>query len=239
MLAHHKDRLFFISIPIGTDNVREWRLVRLNYYDSIIQSTSCVKTGNFLCEFYRCHPADGQFNATNQRFWLQYFKEADLLHPNRTADNHLIMTSNTSNAYAIRHNLKIARNNIHILHEGTFIHGPFNFATGHNRMTRDRIGQEDWQALEKHSHMFQNSVPDLDDPTYPIRVDDEVHISCPGIHQDMFNHMFALQSSDDDLCLVKLRILIPIHLTLTTARNTLRGSTARKLKVRTTQAHIH
>ena len=198
MLYKENDRLFFISTLTGTNNVREWRLVRLNYYESLIDSPSCMKTGNFLCKFYRCHPADEQLNAINQRFWLQYFKTADLLHPKRTADNHLVRTSNTSKAYATEHDLKIARNYIEILHDDTFIHGPFNFATAHNRKTSDRIGQEDWQALANHRHMFQNSISGLDDPTYSLRVDNEFHISCPGIHQDVFDHMFALPDSDDD-----------------------------------------
>ena len=85
-----------------------------------------------------------------------------------------------------------------MLHRDTFIHGPFNFATVHNRKTRDRIGQEDWQALADHSHMFQNSVPSFDVPTYSIHVDNGVHFSCPGTHQDMFNDMFPLQMSDDE-----------------------------------------
>jgi len=192
------DRLFFISIPIGTNNVREWRLVRLNYEISICHSPSCLETGKFLFEFYRCHPADWRFNAINQRFWLQYFKEADLLHPDQAADNHLIKPSDSSKAYAIKHNLVVASNYINVLHEDTFIHGPFNFATVHNRKTRDRIGQEDWQVLANHSHMFQNSVPSFDVPAYSIHVDNGVHASCPGTHQDIFDHMFALPNDDDD-----------------------------------------
>ena len=108
------------------------------------------------------------------------------------------MTSNSSDAYAMDHNLKNAGKYVHVLHEDTFIHGPLNFATGQNHKTRDRIGQEDWQALADHRHMFLNSVPGHDAPTYSIQVDNEVHMICPGIHQDMFNHMFALQSDDDE-----------------------------------------
>ena len=195
-----KDKLFFISIPTDTDtnNGREWRLVRLNFFVSIMHTPSCLKTGkDFLCEFYRCHPADLQFNAIDQRYWLQYFTKADLIHPRQIADNHLIMTSNSSDAYAMENNLKNARNYIDVLLEDTFIHGPFNFATGQNQKTRDRIGQEDWQALANHSHMFQNSVPGHDAPTYPIQVDNGVQIICPGTHQDMFSHLFALQSDDE------------------------------------------
>ena len=193
-----KDKLFFISISIGTNNVREWRLVRLNFELSVSHSLSCLETGHFMCEFYRCHPADWRFNAINQRFWLQYFKDADLLHSDQVADNHLIKPSDSSAAYALKNHLVIARKFVHLLHQDTFIHGPFDFATVHNRKTRDRIGQEDWQALANHSHMFQNPVPSFDVPTYSIHVDNGVHFSCPGTHQDMFHHMFPLRMSDDD-----------------------------------------
>ena len=82
-----------------------------------------------------------------------------------------------------------------------FIHGPLNCATVHNLKTRDRIGQEDWQVLANHSHMFQNSVPsfDFDVPAYSIHVDNGVHVSCPVSHhhQDIFNHMFYHPGDDD------------------------------------------
>ena len=193
------DRLFFISIPIGTNDVREWRLVRLNYEILISHSPSCLETGKFLCEFYSCHPADWRFNAINQRFWLQHFKEVDLLHPDQPSDNHLIKPSDSSRAYAIKHNLVVATKYIHMLHKDTFIHGPFNFSTVHNRKTRDRIGQADWQVLANHSHMFQNSIPSFDVPTYSIHVDNGVQVSCPITHRDTFGHMFAHQSDEDSL----------------------------------------
>ena len=63
---------------------------------------SCLETGKFLCEFYISHPADWRFNAINQRFWLQHFKEADLLHPDQPHDSHLVKPSSSSRSYAIK-----------------------------------------------------------------------------------------------------------------------------------------
>ena len=108
------------------------------------------------------------------------------------------MTSKSSDEYALDHKLTNAGKYIDMLHEGTFIHGPFNFATGQNLNTRDRIGQEDWQALAVHSHRFQNPVPDQDTPIYRIQVDNVTHIICPGTNQEMFSSLFALQSDDDE-----------------------------------------
>ena len=110
----------------------------------------------------------------------------------------MIKPSDSSKAYAIKNNLVVASKYINVLHEDTFIHGPFNFATVHNRKTRDWIGQEDWQVLANHSHMFQNSIPSFDVPAYSIHVDNGVHASCPGNHQNIFNHMFELLNSDDE-----------------------------------------
>ena len=43
-----EDRLFFISIPIGTNDVREWRLVELMFELSVQLSPSCMQTGKFM-----------------------------------------------------------------------------------------------------------------------------------------------------------------------------------------------
>ena len=156
---------------MGTNDVREWRLIQLDYESSVRRSPSCIETGKFLCDFYISHPSDWRFTAINQRFWLQHFKEADLLHPDQAHESHLIKPSSTSRTYAIKNHLVVARKYVHMLHEDTFIHGPFDFATVHNRKTRDRIAQADWLALANHSHMYQNSVPRFDVPTYSIHVD--------------------------------------------------------------------
>ena len=41
-----EDRFFFISTPIGTNGVQEWRLVQLMFELSVELSPSCMQTGN-------------------------------------------------------------------------------------------------------------------------------------------------------------------------------------------------
>ena len=65
-----EDRLFFISISIGTNDVLEWRLVQLMFELSVQSSPSCMQTGKFLVDYYISHPADWRYNVVNQRFWL-------------------------------------------------------------------------------------------------------------------------------------------------------------------------
>jgi hypothetical protein len=104
---------------------------------------SCMQTGKFLVDFYISHPADWRFNAVNQRFWLQYFRELDVLHPDQASETHLIRPLPPSAAHAICHHLVPAQKYVHLLHEDTFIHGPFDFAKVNNCKTRDQIREQD------------------------------------------------------------------------------------------------
>jgi hypothetical protein len=150
------------------------------FEQSVELSPSCMQTGKFLVDFYISHPADWRFNAVNQRFWLQYFKESDVLHPDQASETHLVRPSPSSAGYAIRHHLVPARKYVQLLHEDTFIHGPFDFATVNNRKTRDRISKKNWQVLASFSHLFQNPLPSFDVPTYSVHVDNGVHIVFNG-----------------------------------------------------------
>ena len=120
----------------------------------------------------------------NQRFWFQYFKESDVLHPGEAGETHLVRPSPSFAGYAIGHNLVPARKYVHLLHEDIFIHGPFDVATVNNRKTRDRISKLDWQVLASFSHRFQNPLPRFDVPTYLVHVDNGVHAVFYGKFHD-------------------------------------------------------
>ena len=47
--------------------------------------------------------------------------------------------------------------------------------------------------MANHSHMFQNSIPSFDVPTYSIHVDNGVYFSFLDKHHEMFYH-----DSDED-----------------------------------------
>jgi hypothetical protein len=72
------DRLFFVLHSIGSNDAREWRLVRAAFEDSISLYPSSTQDGQFLFEFYICHPSDWRYNAINQRYWLQYHDLLDI-----------------------------------------------------------------------------------------------------------------------------------------------------------------
>ena len=124
VLVLSDDKLFFISFSIGP-NVREWRLAQLDFDTSVRLSPSCMLTGRYLFEFYLCHPSDFWYNAINQRYWLQYFSESDILHPAQASTTHLVKPSASFRDFASRNTLVSARQFVHLLQK-TFINGPFN-----------------------------------------------------------------------------------------------------------------
>jgi hypothetical protein len=171
------DKLFFVSHSIGTNNSREWRLVRLAFTDSMSLYPSCTLDGRFLFGFYICHPSNWHYNALNQGYWLQYHGREDLACPDLSTDTHLVRLSDTSDDYTARHKLRPFRKWLNITHLDTFIHGPFEFATVHGQKTRDSVSQDDWDILQCHTSMFQNSLPRFDVPTYSIHMDRSAHVS--------------------------------------------------------------
>ena len=139
-------------------------------------------------EFYVLHPSDVRYNATNQRYWLQYSDRTGICNDHLNA--HLITPSDTSEDRAKHHNLRPIRCWVNLTHGDTYVHGPFDFATVRGRKTRDRIDQSSWDDLASKSSMFSNPVPRCDLPTYSIHVDRGIHTTIPkmvAVAQDMPN----------------------------------------------------
>ncbi len=179
LIISSTDKLFFIAHKIDTADCYEWRLVRVAFRDSVSLYPSCLQDGRFLVKFYMAHPTDTHYNAINQRFCLQY---RDCNAPTfGTMDAHLITLSDTSADCAARHHLVTVRSWVNLTHGDKYLHGPFDFAVVSGRKTRDRIGQDSWDALATKTLMFTNRIPRFDLPTYSIHVDRGVHTILPGI----------------------------------------------------------
>jgi hypothetical protein len=173
-IINSADKLFFISRKIGF-SIREWRLVRVAFSASTSSYPSCLEDGKYIVDFYSSHPADCRLNAINQRFWLRYHTQEDLMGPCSTCDTHLIRPSDTSEAYASRHHLLPFRQYVNLTHSDTYIHGPFDFATLGGRKTRDRVCSDDWSILRSRKEMFHNSPPSVEVATYSVHVDSCAH----------------------------------------------------------------
>ena len=140
-IINSADKLFFISRKIEF-GIREWHLVRVAFSASTSSYPSCLKDGKYIVDFYSSHPVDFCLNAINQRFWLCYHTQEDLMGPCLSCDTHLIRPSDTSEAYASQH-----RQYINLTHLDTYIHGPFDFATLGGHKSCNRISANDWSIL--------------------------------------------------------------------------------------------
>jgi hypothetical protein len=170
-IIQSSDKLFFVSLSIGLNDARKWRLARVSFQDSMSLYPSCTQDGRYLFKFYICHPSDWHYNAINQCYLLQYHGLDEVATPSPSTDAHLIRPSDTSDSYANRHKLVPFRKWLNISHLDTFIHGPFDFASIRGRKSHDRISQEDWDILGRHTSMFNKPLPKFDVPTYSIHVD--------------------------------------------------------------------
>jgi hypothetical protein len=141
--------------------------------DSISFYPSALQDGRFLVEFYVAHPNDVRFNATNQRFWLQYCNHTAPTFG--TMDIHLITPLDTSEKCALHQHLVLVHCWVNLTHSDTFIYGPFDFATVCGRKTRDCVDQDAWNSLSSTSSMIVNKVPCFDLLTYSIHLDHSVH----------------------------------------------------------------
>jgi len=197
-IINSSDRLFFISHSLGNPNTCEWRLVCMAFSDSTSLSPSCLQDGRFLMEFYTLHHADVRFNASNQRYWLQYHSIGDIATPTPSTTTHLIRPSDTSEAHAACHRLVPFRRWINLTHSGTVLHGPFECASVNGRKTRDRISPADWDVLATFSALYQNPLPRFDLPSYSIHVDRGIHSTfCDQANADAL--CAAANCSDDRL----------------------------------------
>ncbi len=79
-----------------------------------------------------------------------------------------------------------------IIHLDTYIHNPFKFASVCGRKMGDRISQKDWNILQQHVSMFQNSMPKFDVPTFLIHVDRGAHVT---YHNQAHNDILFLEAS--------------------------------------------
>jgi hypothetical protein len=138
---------------------------------------TCLTDGRYLVEFYILYSADDRYNATNQRYWLQYHTKGDLLSPSITSDMHLIRPSDTLEALAARHHFMPFRQWITLTYESVYIHGPFEFAMINGRRSRDRVSLDDWTILHGNKHLYTNLPPSLVLPTYSVHCDQGVHIA--------------------------------------------------------------
>lgn len=160
-LVASESRLFFISWSRPTSSRREWHLVQVQFESSVSLNPDCLHNGKYLVNFLICHPKDRDIHPKNQRWWLEYHAASSVARLHE-GDYHLIRPDQYASIYAKNNRLHPFCQWVNLLHPATFIHGPFEFATINNRLTRDRISVDDWTQLTIASSKYDDTAPDLD-----------------------------------------------------------------------------
>jgi hypothetical protein len=155
---------------------REWKLVQLDFAQSMAKSPSCLHDGNFIMNFYICHPKDIQLPSNHQRYWLEYHK---LLSPKRLhVQYHLIQPSDLSPKIATSENLVPYREWVNLKDPAINLNGPIEFATINNRKTRDKISTKDWSLLSQRQDQYDNHCPSIrDHHAHSIQWNEPIHSS--------------------------------------------------------------
>ena len=162
------DKLFFIAHKIPGSDITEWHLVQVDLTLSLQEHPSAFQDGKFLVNFFTCHPSDKFFNASNQRYWLEYHPKMEEPNPGRHRSTHLIRPTIQSPNYAVAEGLLPFRQWVRLTNADTYIAGPFDWALVNNRKSRDRVSTAHWKILGEYTALFSNAVPDISLPSYSI-----------------------------------------------------------------------
>ena len=169
-LIASENKLFFIRHRIPGSSSSEWYLVRVALRDTLSAHPNALQDGKFLVDFYMLHPSDKRFNATNQRYWLEYHSTDASFGPLHQSTAHLIRPSSEEALYASANGLQPFRQWVRLLNSDTYIHGPFNFSTLNGRVTKDRVSESDWLTLRKYEHLYSNQVPPMNLQQYTVHL---------------------------------------------------------------------
>ena len=167
-LFNSDDKLFFISHRVPGCAQQEWSLVRVALDASLKLNNSCLQDGRFIVEFFVCHPGDKLYNASNQRYWLEYHPTWDGPGLDHKHTAHLLRPTASSPEYAISEGLTPFRQWVILTNSDCYICGPFNFAVINGRQSKDRISLEHWKILTLHKERFFNPVPSLETMGYSV-----------------------------------------------------------------------
>jgi len=164
-IVSSKSKLFFISWKAPASSRREWHLVRVNLESSLSLNPECLHNGKFLVEFFICHPKDRTLHPRNQRWWLEYHASSSVARLHQ-GDFHILRPDAHSSNYAEQNQLFPFCQWVNLLHEPTYIHGPFEFAVISGRQTRDRVLDIDWMQLIAAKEKYDDAAPHLNQNDY-------------------------------------------------------------------------
>jgi hypothetical protein len=153
------DKLFFIAYQQTNNQRREWKLIQIDFPQSMSKYPQCLQTGKFIANFLIQHPKDSESSFENKRYWTEYHES--LSNKQLNIHYHLIQPSEVTQRIATQQNLVPYREWINLSDDSIRLHGPFDFAVLNNRKTRDRIHTTDWAILQSLSKSYDNDPPNL------------------------------------------------------------------------------
>jgi hypothetical protein len=160
---------------------------------------SCLQDRKFLVQYYIQHFNDNAVNLVDKRYWLEYHS-----HKNRKTlgtQYHLIPPTSVSPEIARTRNLVPFCEWVYLSQPNLLLHGPFNFATVHNRKTRDRISTTDWNLLIAAKDQYDSPPPQFSHNTVHIVTTEQpiTKISEPSVATRVESFMYNLHFEDDTL----------------------------------------
>jgi hypothetical protein len=194
-----EDKLFFIPHSLPNQSRKEWKLVQIDFPTSMKLHPQCLQDGKFLIQFFIEHNNDQSVNLTDKRYWLEYHSSNK--YKTLGTRYHLIPPTSVSPEIAKNRNLVPFREWIYLSQPGQYIHGPFEFATIHNRKTRDRISHTDWSLLIEAKETYDCMPPKFTTPTVHIVTTEQpvTHHFEPSVATRVEAFMFKLHFDDDTL----------------------------------------
>jgi hypothetical protein len=152
-----EDKLFFISYRLPNQSRKEWKIVQLDFKQSMLKYPNCLQDGKFIMNFLIQHPKDTDIPFQYKRFWIEYHK---ILSQKRLHNQfHIIQPSDMSHKLAKQQDLTPYRKWVNLKDNSIIIHGPFNFTTINNQKTCDRISIRDWEILIQSNNKYNNDQP--------------------------------------------------------------------------------
>lgn len=196
-LVSSTSRLFFISWCQPASCRREWHLVQVQLDASLSLNPDCLHNGRYLVNFFIIHPKDKAQHPRNQRWWLEYHPASTVARIHQ-GDYHLLRPDSYAPVYAKENCLHPFCQWVNLLHDDTYIHGPFEFATINGRLTRDRIAVDDWTQLRLARNKYDDAPPDLDINDFTgIQFTRSFHtaVSDPAVHARVLATQFTQPES--------------------------------------------
>ena len=154
------NKLFFIAHAYNGQRRKEWKLVQLNFKETMKLNPQALTNGKFLVHSLMQHPNDSAYSLIQQRYWPHY-NDKSIPMDEYTSQVKFIRPVPEASTFAEKNNLPPIRFWVQLNDPSVLIHGPFNFATVNGRETIDKISAKDWKELVANSDKYNDCPPSL------------------------------------------------------------------------------